>query len=109
MHKVIIVDDDAPVRAALGLFLKASGFTTQGYPSGDALLEALLGRTTDDGLRSNAASALRGAVAQSDARDALLKTFLDATTDDWVRRAAASALAGAARAVRLMQPLAAAA
>ena len=40
MNQVLIVDDDAPVRAALALFLKASGFATQGYPSGDALLEA---------------------------------------------------------------------
>ena len=36
----MIVDDDAPVRAALGMFLKAAGFATQSYASGDALLEA---------------------------------------------------------------------
>ena len=40
MDKVLIIDDDAPVRAALGLFLKTSGFTTQSYSSGDVLLEA---------------------------------------------------------------------
>ncbi len=40
IYKVLIVDDDAPVRAALGMFLKASGFATQSYASGDALLEA---------------------------------------------------------------------
>jgi len=35
---IAIVDDDAPVRAALGMLLKTAGFATLGYASGDALL-----------------------------------------------------------------------
>lgn len=47
VNKVLIVVVDGPVRAALGLFLKASGFATQVYPSGDALLEARDWKDTD--------------------------------------------------------------
>ncbi len=40
MSLIAIVDDDAPVRAALGMLLKTAGFATMGYASGDALLAA---------------------------------------------------------------------
>ena len=44
---IAVVDDEAPVRVALGRLLRLAGFEVLAYESGEAFLAALAGRVPD--------------------------------------------------------------
>jgi FixJ family two-component response regulator len=91
---IAVVDDEAPVRVALGRLLRLAGFEVLAYASGEAFLAALANRVPDCALLDVHMPGLTGLEVQGRLRGDGVKlpvVFITASDDDVIARSALDA------------------
>ena len=91
---IAVVDDEAPVRVALGRLLRLAGFEVLAYPSGEAFLGALASRVPDCALLDVHMPGLTGLEVQRCLRGNGVKlpvVFITASEDIAIARSALDA------------------